>query len=370
MKNSIIFLLICILSGCNASVNQSGSLLPDRLKTYNIDFNWGEGGPNQFAAPGLWADANPLEHIQWYEILGCNVVQTFAVSCNGYAWYKNGIIPEQPGLQHDFLSEMVRLGHERNMKIFGYFCAGANTKWGIDHPELSYEYPSAPHIPFTTPYLDYLCASIKDALQKTKMDGFMIDWLINPGTTLEPYPPLKWLDCERKMYVELLNRPFPGVENITPEEETEFRRKALARAWRRIHDTAKETNPQCMIWISCCEVTSKDLVGSDMFKEADIFMNEEGNNSLVEDIRNIVGEHTRLMTCLASWNKKDPAVVIPQALKANIGLFGFTKPQINSMLPPVSYYLSKPVDEFEGDNRNIAYFARIYNNLSLDFVKK
>ena len=51
-----------------------------------------------------------------------------------------------------------------------------------------------------------------------------------------------------------------------------------------------------------------------------------------------------------------------------IGLFGFTKPHANSLLPPVSY-LSKPIDEFEGDGRNIAYFARIYNNLTLDYVK-
>ena len=58
------------------------------------DFNWGPGGPNGFAAPGLWADAAPVEHLAWYGQLGCNVIQTFAVSCNGYAWYKDGVVPE------------------------------------------------------------------------------------------------------------------------------------------------------------------------------------------------------------------------------------------------------------------------------------
>lgn len=24
------------------------------------------------------------------------------------------------------------------MKVFGYFCVGANTKWGLDHPDQSY----------------------------------------------------------------------------------------------------------------------------------------------------------------------------------------------------------------------------------------
>ena len=197
----------------------------------------------------------------------------------------------------------------------------------------------------------------------------MLDWVWNPGATHEPYPPLKWLPCEQEMYVELMNSPFPGVDKITPALEQEFRRKAIARCWKRIHDTAKETDPNCLIWVTCCDVTSPDLVGSDMFKEADILINEGGDIAGVEILRNIVGNQTPLMTCLAVWNKQDPAEIIPQAVKANIGLFGFTKPQINSMLPPVSTYLSKSADEFGGDDRNIAYLARVYNNLPLDYVK-
>jgi hypothetical protein len=108
-----------------------------------------------------------------------------------------------------------------------------------------------------------------------------------------------------------------------------------------------------------------------MFKEADILINEGGDIAGVEILRNIVGNHnTPLMTCLAVWNKQDPVEIIPQAVKANIGLFGFTKPQINSMLPPVSVYLSKSADEYEGDDRNIANLARVYNNLPLKKKKK
>ncbi|MCX6930993.1 MAG: hypothetical protein NT154_48500 [Verrucomicrobia bacterium] len=100
------------------------------IKAFCIDFNWGEGGPNGFAKPGLWADASPEEHVAWYAGLGCNVIQTFAVSCNGYAWYKGGIVPPQPGLKYDFLADTVRLGHSRGMNVMGYFCVGANTLWG------------------------------------------------------------------------------------------------------------------------------------------------------------------------------------------------------------------------------------------------
>jgi hypothetical protein len=90
----------------------------------------------------------------------------------------------------------------------------------------------------------------------------------------------------------------------------------------------------------------------------------------VEGIRSLVGEHTRLLTCLAVWNGMDPGVIIPQAIKSGIGLYGFTKPQADSLLPPVSYYLSKPVDEFSGDSRSIAYFARIYNDLPIGYVNE
>ena len=34
--------------------------------------------------------------------LGCNIIQSFAVSCDGYGWYNNGIVPEQHGLKYDF----------------------------------------------------------------------------------------------------------------------------------------------------------------------------------------------------------------------------------------------------------------------------
>ena len=42
------------------------------------------------------------------------------------------------------------------------------------------------------------------------------------------------------MFGELMNQPFPGIENITPETELQFRRKAIDRAWKRIKETVKE----------------------------------------------------------------------------------------------------------------------------------
>ena len=369
LKNGFLMysvLMVGLIVGCKPSQK----LEDQSIKAYDIDFNWGEGGPNGFAKPGLWADAIPEDHVNWYASLGCNVIQSFAVSCNGYAWYKNGIVPEQPGLKYDFLTEEVRLAHKKNIKVFGYFCAGANTKWGLEHPDLSYGIPSAPHIPYTTQYLDYFCASIDDAIKKTGIDGIFVDWLWNPGTTMEPYPPLKWLACEQVMFRELMNQPFPGIDKITPDIELQFRRKAIDRCWKRIKATTKKANPDCIIWLTSCQLTSKDIAGSDMLKEVDWVLNEAGDIATTETVRSGLGKKSRLVTCLANWNGQDPTKVIPAAIKENVGLYGFTKPVAGSLMPPVDYYLSKSIDSLKDDERNVAVLVRAYNNLPFNYVKK
>ena len=369
MKKSLLVVIILITYFFTGCKDLTLRLEKEPIKAYNIDFNWGEGGPNGFARPGLWADANPEDHVNWYADMGCNVIQSFAVSCNGYAWYKNGIVPEQPGLKNDFLTEQVKLAHKKNIKVFGYFCAGSNTRWGLENPDLSYGIPSAPHIPYTQTYIDFLCASIEDAIKKTDMDGVFIDWLWNPGTTMEPYPPLRWIECEQIMFGELMDQPFPGKDKVTPETELQFRRKAIDRCWKRIRKTVKETKPDCIIWLTSCQLTSKDIAGSDMLKEVDWVLNEAGDILTTESVRSMLGPNTRLVTCLANWNGQDAAKVIPAALKENVGLYGFTKPVQGSMMPPVDYYLSKSIDSLKADERNIGALVRTYNNLPLSYIK-
>ncbi len=355
--NSLIF-------GCTNNVNVN-KITNRMIKAYCIDFNWGPGGSHGFAKPGLWADADPEEHIKWYDGLGCNTVQTFAVSCNGYAWYKNGFVPEQPGLKHDFLTEMVKIGREKNMKVFGYFCVGANNKWEEDHPDLCYQMDGQ-QIPFTNQYMDYLCGSIEDAIKKTDMDGIMLDWFYNPGGGREPLPPLRWLPCEQEMYQELMGEPFPGKESILPEVELDFRRKAIERAWQRIKKVTKQAKPDCIIWLTAYEVKSPEYVGTSLLKEVDWLMNEAGDIVRTEEMKQLVRKDARLITCLANWNKQDPMEVVPAAIKNNIGLYGFTKPVEGWGMPPVDYYLSRPVDSLKGDERNIAVLVRAFKGLPLE----
>jgi len=363
-KELFLSLIIALFSGCAGAPTISEK----PIQAFCIDFNWGPGGAHGFAKPGLWADADPVEQVKWYEDMGCNTIQTFAVSCNGYAWYKNGVVPEQPGLKYDFLTEMVKMGHKKNMKVFGYFCVGANNKWEVDHPDLCYQMDGQ-QIPFTTTYLDYLCASVADAVKKTDMDGIMLDWFYNPGGGKDPLPALRWLPCEEIMYKELMNESFPGKDKITPQIELDFRRKSIDRAWTHIRDAAKKAKQDCIIWLTCYDLNSKEIAGSAMLKEIDWLMNEAGDITSTEAVRGLVGSQTKLITCPASWNQKDPTKAVTHAIAAKVGLYGFTKPVTGSLMLPIDSYLTKSIDSLESGALNIAILARVFKGLAYDYVK-
>jgi len=333
------------------------------IKAYCLDFNWApthrRGRP--IAEPGQWANADPAEHVAWYEKMGATVIQTFAVSTNGHAWYKNSFAPEQPGLKHDFLPEMVRLGHERGMKVFGYFTVGTNPVWAKLHPEQSYGVSRTYHIPYTDDYLEYLSTSIHDAVSKTGMDGFMIDWVWMPKRESTGG---KWIESEKALYQQLMGKPFPGEDKLSDEQETEYSRKAIDRCWQAIKKAAKSANPDCIIWLTVNKMHHPHVINSTMYQEVDWLMNEAGRVDEVLKAKDMVGEHTQLITCLAAWNGADPSTTVPEAISHGIGLYGFTTPMSNSGVVPLDPIFSKQVTELSSDKKNIAMLARAYRGKS------
>jgi hypothetical protein len=250
------------------------------------------------------------------------------------------------------------------MLVFGYFCISANPKWAKDHPELSYGAPATYHIPFTDEYLDYLSKSISDAVSKTGMDGFMIDWVWQPRRQSTKG---RWLECEKKLYAQLMGEAFPGEDALTRQQDTAYSRKAIDRCWKAIRKAAKEANPACIVWLTSNNTMHPHAVNSAMYREADWLMNESGDMKRVNSVRDMIGPHTRLITCLARWNKQDATKVVPEALEAGVGLYGFTKPrQHGSGLVPLEGILTRPVGELQGDDRNIAVLARAYHGVSID----
>ena len=327
-------------------------LLKQPLRAYCIDFNWElKKNGNIFAEPGHWANADPAAHVRWYKDIGANCIQTFVLSCNGYAWYKGGPIPEQPGLKSDFLPEVVRLGHEQRMLVMGYYCIGANSLWGQRHPDQSYGTPSGMHIPLTKDYIDYLCVSVEDALKKTGIDGFMLDWMQNTSG--------KWLDCEKTMYAELMGVPFPGADKIKPADKAKFDGLAVARCWTRIRDTARKVKPDCILWPN--GLHHLKLEGPDWL------LNEGPAVQPTETARQqLDGRPIRLIQNQVGWPQHDARKVFSNARYQSWDFYGFAAPYDNSLPLPVAEYLNRPIDDFKGadrmtiNDRNIAALVRFY----------
>jgi hypothetical protein len=165
-----------------------------------------------------------------------------------------------------------------------------------------------------------------------------------------------------------MKEDFPGKDNLTAAQDLAYSRKAIDRCWKTIHKAAKEANPKCIIWLTSNHMNHPHVVDSDMYKQTDWLMNESGDMKRIDAVRAMVGPHTRLITCLARWNGQDATKVVPEALKAGVGLYGFTKPRKMSGLVPLEDILSRPVRELKGDDRNIAVLARAYHGVSIDAV--
>jgi len=358
------------------------AIVPKQIKAFCIDFNWvhlerapgapaGSDAPTAFAPIGHWADASPQEHVRWYEKLGANTIQTFAVSCNGYAWYKGGFVPPQPGLKHDFLTQVVQLGHQKRMLVMGYFCVGANTKWGQDHPHLSYGTPPSPHIPFTDEYLEYLSRSMADAIQRTRMDGYMIDWVWNPPSNLRQKG---WLPAERKLFTQLTGKPFPESGQPSTEDRLKYERRAIDRCWARIRETRDRTDPNCVLWLSANDLGDPTIADSKLLKECDWVMNESPDPKLFAAGKRMVGKQTRMIQNLVGWATHDAKEFLADSKNRGLDFYGFAEPRDNSLPRPIAEYLSKPAEAFSGvdrisaNDRNIATLARFYRGLPLDAV--
>jgi len=359
-------------SSSQSKVLRDGPSRIKDIKAYCIDFNWEKHyGRPRLARLGAFANSDPATHLAWYKMLGVNVIQTFCVSTNGYAWYKNGFVPEQPGLKHDFLPEMVKLGHAEGMMVMGYFTIGSNPRWAALRPDLNYtadkegQISGGYHVVYTDEYLDFLSKSISDAVGKTGIDGFMIDWLWQP--TRKPTDG-RWIECEKKLYNQLMGEPYPGDDALTVKQELAYSRKAIDRCWKAIRKAAKEANPNCIIWITVNHMGHPHVVNSDMYREADWLMNEKGDMASIDKVKGMVGKNTHLITCLAAWTGVDATKVVPQALKAGVGLYGFNDPR-GKDATQLARLLAMPVQGLKGDDRNIASLARAYHGVGMDTIR-
>ncbi len=321
------------------------SPVPRQVKAFCIDFNW---GPDGAAPPGMYTQADPAEHVRWYQDLGANVIQTFCVSYNGYAWYPSKVAPVNPGLeQRDWLGEMVDRGHDAGMQVMGYFCLGANPYWEKLHPDLVHNDDKMNiEIPQTLEYLDYFCRQVEDALQRSGVDGFMIDWI-------RPTRHRMWVPAEKEMWRQLLGERFPESGQPSKEAIFEFDRRAMQRAWRHIRWTVRATRP-AIIWTNHPFLKEEYPLweGQDLLRSADWILNEAPELEHLDWLAPRIGPKTLLVQNLCGWKGHD-ASVWKTLDRTKIGLYGYAKADPQTTMPDAKN---------ENNVRNIGIIRKAYRS--------
>lgn len=356
-KTSIIVIVCAILLACKGSP-QENSLNNEPIQAFCIDFNWSGKGYAGISLPEDFSNADPKTHLEWYKAHGVNTIQSFCVSHNGYAWYDSEIVPKVPGLKSDFLKELVQMGHKEGMKVMGYFSPGTNVRWLEEHPDEVYNNQGMFHIVYTSDYLKYLGSVIYEAITKTGIDGFMIDALFTaPRDSAEA---MKWMPCEQKIYEELFGTPFPGKDKITYAQELEYKRRSTERCWDTIYQSAKRANPDCIVWLTCHDLTHPQIrPNSRIFKQADWLMSENSDAKYLKKIQNAIGPHTQLIQCISGWASHDVKSLMVQKDSIKRGWYGFAWPDSATTLP-YTVESAKGNERFRQNAINIEEMTKFY----------
>lgn len=148
-----------------------------------------------------------------------------------------------------------------------------------------------------------------------------------------------------------------------------YERKAINHCWERIRKAAKGINPECVIWLSCSRVKDPSIAGSAMLKEVDWMMDESGTPSAMREIAPMLGSKTRQILCLAGWGDRHKTCeVLTDPATAAYGIYGFSRPNPDSLPLPIATYLSRPSRSFMGNDRSIAVLARWYTGKPFEFL--
>jgi hypothetical protein len=145
---------------------------------------------------------------------------------------------------------------------------------------------------------------------------------------------MKWMPCERQIYEELFGEPFPGKEHITDEQVLEYKRRSTERCWDTIYQSAKRANPDCIVWLTCHDLTHPQIrPGSRIFKQADWLMSENSDAKYLKIIQDAIGPHTQLIQCISGWASHDAKSLLDQDDGIKRGWYGFAWPDSATTLP-------------------------------------
>lgn len=226
------------------------------IKLFCFDLNWSRyDKPVAFAGASAaqdWAAIDPQAYFDFHLAMGNNVMFCQAYAFGGYAFYPTRLGPVAPGAGRDLLPRLWDLSLKKKIPFWSYFCVGTDVSLSaLMAPWLVPKSRFGAH-PFgflapETPWTDLLCERVKEFLTSYPVDWLLFDWFVYGNTKPADFQVQPAWFVE-KPFLEIIGRPMPEkAEDITLDENLRYKREVLARQFRRLRDTVRQTSPRTKI---------------------------------------------------------------------------------------------------------------------------
>ena len=291
----------CSIAAGAAKAN-SGEFKP--IKLLNCDLNWSRKKEKvRRSRPSDWANIDAKEYFDWHIEMGNNAIYCQAYNEGGYAHYPSKLGPLGEGKSKYLLPKLFELSQKAKIPFWSYFTVSA-TGMEMDKKEYAEERIGFPHgrLEPNGPHTDTLCARIEELLKDYPVDWILFDMFSYGRCWHQNTAPLPvenpWA---RKGFKDLFGREMPEkASDITPEETLLYKREALARQFRRIRDSVKNTCPSTKIIFNAPYINANEpiWVNHPMVIESDGLFAESTNEAVVEWLLKIRKPHQRVMVTL------------------------------------------------------------------------
>lgn len=208
-----------------------------RFRQVHLDFH---------TSPHIPGIGSKFDKAQWQDALRIGHVDSitcFSKCHHGWSYHPTEIGKTHPHLDFDLLRAQMDASKEIGVNVPIYISAGVDDMIWRDHPEwreLSIEgaymgwgapmnKPGFAKMCFNSPYLDYLCEQIREAVQMfSEADGVFLD-IIFQGECC-----CKW--CMADMMEQ-------GFDPDKPEDRQAFARQSLLKYYRKATEACRVDNP-------------------------------------------------------------------------------------------------------------------------------
>ena len=281
----------------------------DTIKCFCCDLNWAraKNPPHSVrsSVPQDWAAVDAQEYFDWHREFGNNVTFLQAYAFGGYAFYPTKLGPVAAGKGGQLLPRLLELSRKAGLPFWSYFCVG--TDLGVAREKREWVIPdSAPgssgngFLAPESPWTDLLCDRIREFLAAYPVDWILFDWFVYADLHVDRAK-VRPAEFVKKPFQEIIGRPMPErADDITPAEHLKYKREVLARQFRRIRDTIRQTSRQTkfMFNVPYWEPDEKVWAGHPMLEESDGIFAECTEAAVMEWALRVRKPGQRVMTTI------------------------------------------------------------------------